>query len=98
MIKIDGLKLSVQGNPVALLTELTGIMHYFYEKDIASKKDLLDAVNLATVSDKQYSEQFMQIIENCESIQEDDGVSDYRKNRAKIHAYEDIVALVKVRR
>ena len=32
------------------------------------------------------------------SIQEDDGVSDYHKERAKVHAYEDIVALVKVRR
>lgn len=53
------------------------------------------------VAVKQYSEQIMQImqiIEHCESIQEDDGVSDYHKERAKIHAYEDIVALVKVRR
>ena len=40
----------------------------------------------------------MQIIEHCESIQEDDSVSDYHKERAKVHAYEDIVALVKVRR
>lgn len=46
---------------------------------------------------KQYAEQIMQIIEHCESIQEDDGVSDYHKERAKVHAYEDIVALVKVR-
>ena len=50
------------------------------------------------VAVKQYSEQLMQIIEHCESIQEDDGVSDYHKDRAKIHAYEDIVAIVNMRR
>lgn len=47
---------------------------------------------------KQYSEQIIQIIENCESVQEDDAASDYTKNMAKIHAYDDIVELVKVRR
>lgn len=50
------------------------------------------------VAVKQYSEQLVQIIEHCESIQEDDGVSDYHKDRAKIHAYEDIVAIVNMRR
>lgn len=47
---------------------------------------------------KQYAEQIIQIIEHCESVQEDDEVSDYHKEIAKVHAYEDIVALVKVRR
>ena len=43
---------------------------------------------------KQYAEQIIQIIEHCESVQEDDAASDYTKRMAKVHAYEDIVALV----
>ena len=62
MIKVDGLNLSVKGNTVELLTELTEIMHDFYEKGIASKKDLLDAVNLATVSDKDLTDMLIKII------------------------------------
>ena len=52
MIKIDGLSLSVRGNTTELLTELTVVMNSFYEKGIASKEDLKDAVDMATASDK----------------------------------------------
>lgn len=46
---------------------------------------------------KQFADQVIQIIDHCEDIQ-NDGCSEYHKERAKIHAYEDIVALLKDRR
>lgn len=46
---------------------------------------------------KQYAEQIIQIIEHCESVQEDDTASDYTKRMAEVHAYEDIFALIKGR-
>lgn len=47
---------------------------------------------------KHYAEQIIQIIENCESIQEDDAETDYTKKMAKVHAYENIVAIVNIGR
>lgn len=48
------------------------------------------------ISLKQYAELIIQIIKYTESLQEDNSVSDYHKDRAKINAYDEIAALVKL--
>lgn len=62
MIKIDGKNLSVRGNTVDLLTELTLIMNSFYEKGVADKKDLLETVDMATASDRELSDMLIKIL------------------------------------
>ena len=62
MIKIDGKNLSVRGNTVDLLTELTVIMSSFYEKGIADKKDLLETVDMATASDRELTDMLVKIL------------------------------------
>ena len=60
-----------------------------------------DTIEQSVTADKnmieRYADQIAQIIEHCEFVQDGDD-SDYTKKMAKIHAYDDIVALVKVRR
>ena len=62
MIKIDGKNLSVRGNTVELLTELTVIMSSFYEKGVADKKDLLETVDMATASDRELTDMLVKIL------------------------------------
>lgn len=62
MIKIDGKNLSVRGNTVDLLTELTVIMSSFYEKGVADKKDLLETVDIATALDRELSDMLVKIL------------------------------------
>lgn len=64
----------------------------YLKQDTIEQSIVIDKINI-----KQYADQIAQIIEHCEFVQDGDE-SDYTKKMAKIHAYEDIVALVKVRR
>ena len=110
MIIADKWRVRCKGESHQILTELSMIMRALLEEEIVDHDLLETLVNISSKDEKrleetysnitnikQYADQIIQIIEHCEEIQED-GCSEYHKERAKIHAYEDIVALVKVRR